>query len=503
MPDIIPKLVSSLLDPKRYPHAAKRVKLIETHISWVLLAGRYAYKIKKDVRLDFLDFSSLKARLFYCNAELRLNSRLAKEIYIDVVPIGGSPENPVIGAYPAIEHAVRMKRFPLNNTFDRLAKSSRLLAEHLDLLADKIASFHGSLAPAEEGSGYGKDMIGPIRKSLDELRHHADEDVSLLEKALAAEYAALEEFLSGRLKAGYVRECHGDLHLGNIVLFKGKPVPFDCIEFDPRLRWIDVMNEIAFPVMDLLHHERPDLALRFLNAYLERTGDYAGLKAFRFFLSGRASVRAMVDAVRGEPDACRSHLTLAAKFLERPKPFLIITHGLPGSGKTTFSQIALQKLQAVRIRSDVERKRIAGLSLFERSGAGLDSGIYAPEASRTVYTRLLVLAKEILDAGFPVVVDAAFLDGRERKRFKDLAGNLAVPFAIASMRAERAALIARIMGRRNDASDADLAVFEAKEASLAPLSPEELALACIFADASDPAGWHSLERHIEPSPALC
>lgn len=502
------RLIETLLDGACYPHAARTVKLFETHISWVLLAGRYAYKIKKAVHLDFLDFSSLEARHYYCNEEIRLNRRLAENLYLDVVPIGGSAENPVFGALPAIEYAVRMKRFSPRSTFDRLAESGRLTVEHLDLLAEMIAGFHNDLPPAAASSGYGMDMLEVMRKAFGELRHFAEEELPVLESGIESEYAALSSRFLLRLAEGHVRECHGDLHLGNIALVGKKPVPFDCIEFDPKLRWIDVMNEIAFPVMDLLFRDRAGPAYRFLNAYLERTGDYAGMRVFSFYLSGRAIVRGMVDAIRaGSCNAsCRRHLALARGFMKKRRSCLVITHGLPASGKTTFSATAIERLLAIRIRSDVERKRLAGLSMLEKSRSGTDAGIYTPEFSQSVYSRLLELSRMLLECGFPVIVDAAFLEARERNRFRSLAEELSVPFAIASMHADRLSLASRIVSREKsgiDASEADLAVLEAKASSQAPLASDERDRVATFDDAADESGWKCLMGCLERQDGLC
>ena len=488
------RIIAALLDAKRYPHPAKTVKLVETHISWVLLAGRYAYKIKKAVHPGFLDFTTLAARLYYCNEEIRLNRRTAPKIYHDVVPIGGSFDNPVMGGLPAMEYAVRMKRFSSGNTLDRLAARGKLLPFQLDLLAAKIASFHENLPPAGIDSGYGTGMLEVARASFDELHKFLNDDLSNLQKLVENEYASCAHFFAQRLKQGFVRECHGDLHLGNIALVRGDPVPFDCIEFDPKLRWIDVVEEIAFPVMDLLFRECPGLAYRFLNAYLERTGDYGGMKAFRFHLSCRAVVRAMVDAMRGKKSSCRKHLALAAAILSRRKPFLIITHGLPGSGKTTLSQAVLEKLGAIRVRSDMERKRLAGLPSETRSHSGIASGIYSLDASRAAYSRLLELAREVLSSGFPVIVDAAFLSAGERGRFRNLAQNLSAPFIIASLKAPRSSLEERILARKNDASEADLAVLDALEASSEPLQPGERSRVVQFSCIQDEKAWGQLEQ---------
>ena len=491
------RIITALLDAKCYPHPAKNVKLVETHISWVLLAGRYAYKIKKAVHPGFLDFTRLEARLYYCNEEIRLNRRTAPKIYLDVAPIGGSFDNPVMGGLPALEYAVRMKRFSSGNTLDRLAERGKLLPFHLDLLAAKIASFHESLPPAGIDSGYGTGMLEVARASFGELHKFLDDDLSNLEERVEKEYAACADCFPQRLKQGFVRECHGDLHLGNIALVRGDPVPFDCIEFDPKLRWIDVVEEIAFPVMDLLFRECPGLAYRFLNAYLERTGDYGGMKAFRFHLSCRAVVRAMVDAMRKKESSCSKHLVLASEILSKRRPFLIITHGLPGSGKTTLSQAVLEKLGAIRIRSDVERKRLAGLLPEARSHSGIASGMYSLDTSRAAYSRLLALARELLSSGFPVIVDAAFLSAGERWRFRNLAQNLSVPFVIASLKAPRSSLEERILARKNDASEADLAVLDALEASSDPLQPGERSRVVQFTGILDETAWEQLEQALD------
>ena len=504
------EIVVALQDPKRYPHAAKFVMLHETHISWVLLAGRYAYKIKKAVHPDFLDFTTIEARHFYCSEEIRLNRRLAPMLYLDVVPIGGKPQDPVIGSIPAIEYAVRMKRFGAKNRLDLLTGLGKILPGHVDALAVKIARFHDNLPPASVDSGFGCGILDAVRVTFHALRTHYREDVSDLQISLENEYASCGKAFEERLKNGFIRECHGDLHLGNIVLIGSDPIPFDCMEFDPKLRWIDVMNEIAFPVMDLLYHERPDLASRLLNAYLEHTGDYMGLRVFRFYLSWRAIIRAMVEAIRAfqsgsDAASCRKQLLLASRALSPATPFLLITYGLPGSGKTTFSQYALERLHAIRIRSDVERKRLVHLAPLASSHSGIHSGIYSSEASRAVYSRLLGLARGLLAAGFPVIVDAAFLAREERDRFRNLAANMAVPFAIASLNADYPTLRDRILQRSkqaDDASEAGLAVLDAAKSSIVPLFPEESCLSTLFYDKTDSNEWKRLVDLLSMKPEM-
>ncbi len=511
-------VIDGLLDSSCYPHAAKRVRLVETHISWVLLAGRYVYKIKKAVDLGFLDFSQLSSRRHYCEEEIRLNRRLAPQIYLDVISIGGTPEAPAWGGLPAIEYAVRMKRFPVSCELDRLAVRGKLLPQHMDSLAATIAQFHASLLPAETGSAFGSpdNVHAAVSAVFDRLRtllqdSEDEASVTALREAMETEWGNCSERFRQRHARGFIRECHGDLHLGNIALIDGRPVPFDGIEFDPALRWIDVMSEVAFTVMDLLRHGYPALAYRFLNAYLEITGDYGGVPLLSFYVSYRAAVRAMVSAIRAGQnnlpprevtkalDDSHNFLALAGERLAQRRPALIITHGLPGSGKSTFAQAALERLQTIRIRSDVERKRLFGLPALADSRSHAAS-IYGADATRRTYERLHELARDLLIAGIPVIVDAAFLRQDERDHFRRLAMELRAPFAIASIHADTATLRERIVQRRNaadDASEADLAVLEKLENEQEVLTSQEQVHAVVFSNegagiTADAASWDKL-----------
>lgn len=520
---LIPALLSVMQKAGSDSRLPGSVRLFETHISWVLIAGRYAYKIKKAVDMGFLDFSKLRARRFYCEEEIRLNRRLAPKIYLDVVAIGGSPEYPVLGQLPAIEYAVRMRRFPVSKQLDKLAARNKIMPRHIDNLALLVAKFHLELPASTDNSlgtpesvrlaaGQNFEHLQTLFSDIDDLKK-----LSTLRQASETEFAQCRALIKTRLLQGYVRECHGDLHLGNIVLVGEQPIPFDGIEFNPELRWIDVISEVAFTVMDLRHCKLDDLAYRFLNGYLEITGDYAGVKLLGFYMAYRAMVRAKVNAIRASQAdiqpaemktaliSCRGYMALAARCFSSGNPALIITHGLPGSGKSTFAQLALERLQAIRLRSDVERKRLFGLNSLADSHAATGLDIYRGDISSQTYARLLDLARGLLSAGMAVIVDAAFLRQEQRERFRQLASSLDVPFVIASIQASEAVLHARIVQRQragNDASEADTAVLEKLLKTREPLTQYEESYTAEFANekpgiAVSPAGWARLEHLLE------
>lgn len=504
------QLIAALLDPAVYPHQAKSVRLIETHISWVLLAGRYAYKIKKALDLGFLDATTLESRHHYCAEELRLNRRLAPQLYLGVVAIGGRHTHPEWDTQPAIEYAVKMRRFASAKTFDRLIVCGKIEARHMDALAATLASFHTRLSAATSNTANIHAALAQNFSQLSGLLPDVADaaNMAALQQASERAYRASEHLIEKRHAQGFVRECHGDLHLGNIALIGNKPTPFDGIDFNPALRWIDVMDEVAFLFMDLLHHRRTDLAYRFLNAYLELTGDYAGVELLNFYCAYRATVRAKVNAIRTSQTGmakrpnqeamttCRSYLTLASACLAPRQPILLITHGLPGSGKSTFAQAALERMGAIRLRSDVERKRLFGLSALEESRA--DQNIYSADATQRTYAHLLATARVLLCAGHTVIVDAAFLKQNEREMFRNLAEEMHATFAIASMLADDAILRTRILKRQalsNDASEANLDVLTKLQAVQEPLTPQEMRYTVAFADGTDSeSAWNALEQ---------
>lgn len=499
------RLVAALRDPTRFPHPTSRVRVIETHVSYIVLTGARAYKIKKPLRLDFLDFTALASRRRACEEELRLNRRTAPDLYLRVVAITGSPDAPRFdGAGEPIEFAVEMRQFDPDALFATALSRGEIKGETVDALAERIARFHAELALApDSASAADRDPSAAnqgaaartARKNVNEilaldLPPGFRARVEALASWIEGELGRLGPLLVARRGAGFVRECHGDLHLANVALIDGRPVLFDCLEFDAALRWIDVIDEIAFAYMDFRAHARPDLAARFLNRYLEETGDYEGVAGLRLFAVHRALVRAKVELLRGRQPGLEAgaadrlareveeHVELAEALARGAAPRLVITCGLAGSGKTTVSGCLVEGLGAIRVRSDVERKRMAGLAAEARSGSALGEGLYDPEAGRRTYARLEQLAESMLASGHSVIVDAAFLTRRERAPFRALAARRGCGFRTVLCEAPADVLRARIEARRargRDASEADVAVLEHQLAILEPPSAEERA----------------------------
>ena len=469
-------------------------QVIETHISWVLLTRDLAYKIKKPVHLPFVDYGTLEARRGFCEEEVRLNRRLAASLYLGVSRITGTHRIPEIdGAGPVLEYAVRMLRFAPGALFGEQLAAGALTPDAVDGLALLLGDFHESAPATADGNGFGSaerrravalaalDGAAPVLDSAE--RDH-------LRDWLATQAAALGPLWSERLASERVRECHGDLHLDNVVSLDGGVAAFDCIEFDPALRWIDVVDDIAFPVMDFGARGRSDFAFRLLNGWLDRTGDHGGMPALRFSAVYRALVRAQVEHLRGADRAAaaaRRFVEAALHWTQPPSPRLVITHGLPGSGKTFQSQRLLESEGAIRLRSDVERKRLFGLGMLEDSRShGVD--LYNAQATARTYQHLFSAARSLLQAGYPVVIDAAFLLRAERAQALALARELQVPCAILDCQAPPEVLRQRLLARRADASEADVAVLEKLSSLAQPLEQGELARVRKADDGTAPTG---------------
>jgi len=452
--------------------AREPVELIETHISWLLLVDGLAYKLKKPVTLPFLDYGSSARRRFFCTEELRLNRRFAPDLYLDVVPVDAESD----------EWAVRMRRFAEAGRLDHVCARGELSLAQLSELARVIVAFHESaaVAPADSHFGEPAQVLAPALENFAELRNLLPKEQPRLDRLEAwtnREFSRLSERIGARKLAGCVRECHGDLHLGNLVLIGDKVTPFDCIEFNEDLRWIDVVSELSFPYVDLLDQQRPDLAGWLLNEWLAASGDFAAVALLRFYAVYRALVRAKVAGIRGDAAEAGKYLRLAEQLMTPPDPTLTITFGLSGSGKTWASRaliLADSTATTLCLRSDIERKRLFGISPDATSQSGVDSGIYDAAASSRTYQHLAGIAAELLANGWSVVIDAAFLERQRRDLFHALADQYQVPFKIRACTASTAALQQRIAQRCGDASEATLAVLVWQLSHVEPLARDEL-----------------------------
>lgn len=480
-----------------FPHPVEQIDIIETHISWVVLTGRIAYKFKKPVNFGFLDFSSLDKRREACEQELRLNSRSAPEIYLGLVAVVVRGDGLALVAYgvnpdqsKVLEYGISMREFPQSAQLDRQFEAGCLTGADMDQVAAMISGLHQSAAIAGADQPWGEPQT-LLQPALENFRHLRDlgggesQMLAQLQRWSEAEFAARQALFRQRKRDGRVRECHGDLHLSNLVRIGSDIVAFDCIEFDPALRWIDVLSDVAFLHMDLMVRQRADLAFRFLNSYLELGGDYAGIPVLPFYLCYRSMVRAKVAALQMSNDSLpdlrrrrlgrrrQAHLRFARSLVDAAMPRLVLMHGLSGSGKTWLSQQLLEHLPAMRIRSDVERKRLHGLDAAADTHSAPRAGIYSDSATRRIYRHLLECADAMLQSGCNVIVDAAFLDPQKRQAFVQLAAQRHLPCVIIACEAPLATLRERLVRRSQkggDASEASLEVLASQLSGSAALS---------------------------------
>ena len=489
-------LVDRLQSPELFDHLVTKFEVIETHISWVLLTGEYAYKIKKPVNFGFLDFSTLEKRHLYCREELRLNRRLAPQLYLDVVSIHGSVAHPEFNSHaPVIEYAVKMQQFPQSTQLDRILEENGLDNLIMDKLADKVAHFHLLIDLAKDESDFGDldhvrqpvlENFKHIRTSIDDIR--ISQQLNKLEQWSKQQLLELKGAINQRKIQGFVRECHGDMHLRNIALWNDEIIIFDCIEFNKNFYWIDVISDMAFLVMDLEDRHQDILAQHFLNQYLEITGDYEGLSLLRFYKVYRALVRAKVGALRigqEQPDSQEyaqtykgfiQYLELAERYIKPAIPCLLINHGISGSGKTFFSRRIMQKYPAIHVRSDVERKRLFRIAEGSDSTAAIGEDLYRPEATQKTYARLLEIAKSLLMAGYSVLIDATNLKMQQRLPFIELAQSLRMSCFILDFHASIETLSRRVKQRSlegKDMSDATLDIMQHQFTNYEPLSHDE------------------------------
>ncbi|WP_454617111.1 bifunctional aminoglycoside phosphotransferase/ATP-binding protein [Bradyrhizobium cenepequi] len=463
-----------VLDFLGKPSGGHDTQRVDTHGSIVFLKPDRVYKIKRAVRLPYLDYSSLDKRKHACEAEIAVNRRFAPEIYRGVVPITKGEAGPEIGGKgDVIEWAVEMARFDENQTLDHLAARGEITPELAEPLAEAIvASHHG--APVSDGETWLASLAGIIERNTTAFRGHpalASADVERLHVLSSNLLVRSQPLLKQRAAARMVRRCHGDAHLGNIVLIDGRPRLFDAIEFDPVIATTDVLYDLAFPLMDLLHFGNRAAANRLLNVYLQATWQQnaAALALLPLFLSIRAAIRANVLLTKHAQGGgaavlsdARSYFGLALDLIAPGKPSLIAIGGRSGTGKSVLARAIAGLVEpapgAVLLRSDVIRKEIFGVDPLVK----LPEAAYAPGTSERVYGAMLDRARIVLAQGLSAVVDAAFLKEDERKLLRPLAISCGVDFSGIFLVAETSVRLTRIGARRNDASDAtrDVALFQ-------------------------------------------
>ncbi len=484
---------NALLNPALYPHPVDKLQLIETHISWVILTGPFAYKVKKPLDLGFLDFTTAADREYYCYRELELNRRFSPDIYLDVVPISGTPQTPdLAGQGQAFDFAVKMRQFDNQQLADHLAQKGLLTDDLARQLAKTLARVHQELPSISEDCeyGYADDFFSAAMENFTQIRAYSlsEEILTSLTKLqdwMRETYQYCKPLLDSRRQEGYVKDCHGDCHLGNIVLIDDKITLFDCIEFNDSFRINDTVAEAAFLSMDLCARELAQQSQRFINTYLEYTGDYHALPVLNLFRCYDALVRAKVNLLRlpkgydstitreSQSDFYR-YVQLAERFTVNQSVQLILMHGLSGSGKSYLAEKIASQRNAIRIRSDVERKRLFHLEPHQ-SGTQV-TNLYSEETTRTTFERLLILSSTVIDAGFNCIVDATFLTQSSRQPFLQWAISQKIPVIIAHCVASESVILQRLQQRTqeaNDPSDADSEIYQQQKEQAEPFAEQE------------------------------
>ena len=450
------------------------VERIDTHISAVFLAGTRAYKLKRAVRMPFLDFTTLEARAAACRNELEVNRRLAPDIYLGLAAVTREESGglAIDGAGAVIDWLVVMRRFDQDGLFDRMAERGALTRDHMRDLAGAIARFHAD-APVRGDRGGRASMLWTIDNNARSMAPFvpdvfAAEEVERLRAEAVDALDGVSEILERRRQDGRVRRCHGDLHLGNVCLYEGRPTPFDAIEFSDDIACIDVHYDLAFLLMDLDRRDLRPLASQVFNRYVELTGDAGALAAMPLFLSCRAAIRAHVSAAAGrnQPEGrraayderARGYLARALRYLEPPPPRLVAVGGLSGSGKSRLAgglaPFVGAAPGALVVRTDVIRKRLSGRPPEARLGAES----YTPEMTDQTYGALYAAAADALAAGHGVIADAVFAKPEQRQAIEDVARKAGVPFTGLWLEAPAEVMMERVANRRANASDATVEV---------------------------------------------
>ena len=488
-------LIQALSRPESYPHRPEHVEVIQTHSAAVFLADQRVYKIKKPVNFGFLDYSTLARRERFCREEVRLNRRLAPQVYLGVVPIAAAPDGSGVvrvgGEGEPIEWAVEMIRLDDDDTLLSRLQRGAVAPPLLERLAARLAAFHRQADREPEPGKYAgfQTVSGNIRENFDQTRDHIGVTVSqaVWEGVRARSAAALEQHrdrIMRRAQEGVGCETHGDLRLEHVYLHEGVLTVIDGIEFNERFRYADPVADVAFLVMDLCHRHRYDLGEHLAAAYAQAADDADGAALFPLYISYRAVVRGKVAGLAlGAADipeaqrvrarrAARAYWMLALDVLSPPqeRPALLLIGGLPGTGKSTVARMLSEAGHGRWIRTDAVRKSLAGLA---PTASGVEAGIYTPEWTERTYAGCLRRAEDALLGGGRAIVDATFSDGALRSRFLDLARGLGVRAAFVECQAPPDVTRQRLDARRGDVSDADWSVYLRKRESWDAPAPAE------------------------------
>ncbi|MEM9266375.1 MAG: AAA family ATPase [Cyanobacteria bacterium P01_F01_bin.13] len=488
----LPQLIQQMLRPSFYPHWTQdTIDLVETHTAHVLLTGNYAYKVKKPVNYGFLNYSTLSARKYYTEAEVRLNQRTAKEIYLGVVPIYQQGESFSFAAHgEPVEYAVKMNQFPAGSLFSDLLDQGKLTPALMRALARQVADFHQQANANEYIQSFG--TIAQIRQAFDENyaqsqpyvgRGQTQQQLKETKAYTDQAFTNWQERFQERIQQHKIRECHGDLHLRNICLWQNRIFLFDCIEFNQAFRYVDTLYDVAFTVMDCDARGRSDLGNVFLNTYLEETGDWEGLEILPMYLSRQAYVRAKVTSFLLDAQdvkqtqqiqtRAKAYYTLAWHYTQPKLGQLVLMSGLSGSGKSTVAQQLAQLTGAIHIRSDAVRKHLAGIPLQQRG----DANLYTPAMTQKTYAHLSDLGIRLAKLGYTVILDAKYDRIALRKTVLNQVKADHIPVSLLVCKAPFSVLYQRLQQRTGDIADATADLLTSQQATAEALTPEEQLLA--------------------------
>ncbi|HVN85551.1 MAG TPA: AAA family ATPase [Candidatus Binatia bacterium] len=492
----LPPLIAAMVRPNFYPHRPATVELVQTHISYVLLAGDDVYKIKKPVRFTFLDFSSLERRHHFCREEVRLNRRLAADVYHGVVAIASDRDQYALAPEDqpgAVEYAVHMRRLPDDRLLDHLLEHGEVSESMIDRIAARLAAFHREAdgGPIVRSNGDPAAIWGILEDNYTGVRPFRDRTIPAVDDDAIHDFSATflrreESLFRERQTSGRIRDCHGDLHSEHVCFTDGLVI-FDCIEFNQQFRYCDVASEIAFLAMDLDYHDRPDLAARLIASYVEGSGDNGLPRLMGFYRCYRAYVRGKVDSLKSvEPEvgeteraaaraSAERHFALAYRYTWSDRPLLVAMCGLSGSGKSMIAAKLHERTGFTHLSSDVIRKQIAGAASSAGQRAAYDQGLYTPEQRAATYDALCARAGAEITAGRGVIVDATFQRRRDRDTLRAVAGRLRVPILFVECLCPDAVIRERLAKRGREtgvASDADWNVYVEQRARFEPLASD-------------------------------